>query len=184
MILLLNSPITKLKPWNINSWNPKSCFFFGLVSDEISRLQFPVQNWASPFHFLRKNPVETFITYCESWPASRSGRKKLLGWILLAREGEVLVKPRHGSQEKWHPEALCDAAMEGRLFDLRWGWFWVDFFGKSDDWHPRFFFWVGRELSWGVFFFRFENAIWILGMECFMFFFQETSSKLRVEKDE
>ena len=78
----------------------------------------------------------------------RNDRKKLLGWILLAREGsDALVQPQ-GTIDKWHPEPLCDAAMEGRLFDLRWG-------GGDDGgsvgcgmcgWHSHDFSWE----SWGV----------------------------------
>eukprot|EP00438_Fugacium_kawagutii_P021276 Skav220197 [mRNA] locus=scaffold1074:390723:396445:- [translate_table: standard] len=55
--------------------------------------------------------------------AVTSARKKLLGWLLLARDGEAregvapLVQPR--CRKPWRPEPLCDAAAEGRLSDLR-----------------------------------------------------------------
>ena len=67
-------------------------------------------------------------------------RKRLVGWLLLAREGDdALVQPQ-ALTAPWRPEPLCDAAAEGRLPDLRrgaegdarWEWcnFWIKIFGS------------------------------------------------------
>jgi len=108
-----------LSPLKANLMGGSSGSSYEILAEKLALRRGPSFNACSITWLCKGETVDVFgwdDTW--QWRQCLEPRKKLLGWILLAREGEVLVKP-HGSLEQWHPEALCDAAMEGRLFDLR-----------------------------------------------------------------
>jgi len=97
---------------------PGSCY--EIAAEKAALRRGPSFNAATIIWLSQGEAVQLF-GWDESWRWRQclEPRKRLVGWLLLAREGDdALVQPQ-ALTAPWRPEPLCDAAAEGRLPDLR-----------------------------------------------------------------
>lgn len=95
-----------------------SCY--EIAAEKAALRRGPSFNAATIIWLSQGDAVELF-GWDESWQWRQclEPRKRLVGWLLLARHDAALVQPQGDRAPPWRPQPLCDAAAEGRLPDVR-----------------------------------------------------------------